>query len=413
MEQKRLKRKSIKYILFGIIAITLVIAIIFAVLNSFKTPKIDEVTIINPVADSSIEIVERSDDKEIDLFSIIAENERDIIIEQIIRQEMNIDFNTQYRENSSLQSGQMQTIQQGKDGKQDAITRCAYKNGQLISTSLISSVVTESSVDKIVEIGTSSVASTYVPIVGDKLQVIVNGTVLHVTSNEESQEVATLAIGEEVEMKQKEGDWFYVSKGNYVGWLKSNQVQYINPNNDGDGDENRIQYTREQLSSTLGFSMLLNTRSGLSLEQFKHILSGDSNDKNHIFEQNAEYFYFIEQQYNINGVFVAAVGIHESAFGTSYLATTKKNLFGYGAYDRDPVNSANNFNSYSGSIDLLARVFQKYYLNPKGTVLADGEIAQGTYYHGATLTAVNQCYASDKNWARGVYRWMTYLYNKI
>ena len=413
MEQKRLKRKSIKYILFGIIAITLVIAIIFAVLNSFKTPKIDEVTIINPVADSSIEIVERSDDKEIDLFSIIAENERDILIEQIIRQEMNIDFNTQYRENSSLQSGQMQTIQQGKDGKQDAITRCAYKNGQLISTSLISSVVTESSVDKIVEIGTSSVASTYVPIVGDKLQVIINGTVLHVTSNEESQEVATLAIGEEVEMKQKEGDWFYVSKGNYVGWLKSNQVQYINPNNDGDGDENRIQYTREQLSSTLGFSMLLNTRSGLSLEQFKHILSGDSNDKNHIFEQNAEYFYFIEQQYNINGVFVAAVGIHESAFGTSYLATTKKNLFGYGAYDRDPVNSANNFNSYSGSIDLLARVFQKYYLNPKGTVLADGEIAQGTYYHGATLTAVNQCYASDKNWARGVYRWMTYLYNKI
>jgi hypothetical protein len=62
---------------------------------------------------------------------------------------------------------------------------------------------------------------------------------------------------------------------------------------------------------------------------------------------------------------------------------------------------------------LLARVFQKYYLNPKGTVLADGEIAQGTYFHGATLSAVNQCYASDKNWAKGVYRWMTYLYNKL
>lgn len=413
MEQKRLKRISIKYILFIIIAITLVIAIIFAVFNTFKTPKIDEVTIYNPVAESDIEIVQRSDDKEIDLHSIISQNEQEVLIEQIIRQEMNIDFNTQYRENSSLQSGQMQTIQEGKDGKQDAITRCAFKNGELISTSLISSVVTESSIDKIVEIGTSSVASTYVPIVGDKLQVIINGTVLHVTSNEESQEVTTLAIGEEVEMKKKEGDWYYVSKDNYVGWLKSNQVQYVNPNNDGDGDEHRIQYTREQLSSTLGFSMLLNTRSGLSLEQFKQILSGDSNDKNHIFEQNAEYFYYIEQQYNINGVFVAAVGIHESAFGTSYLATTKRNLFGYGAYDRDPVNSANHFGSYSGSIDLLARVFQKYYLNPKGTVLADGEIAQGTYYHGATLTAVNQCYASDKNWARGVYRWMTYLYNKL
>ena len=413
MEQKRQVKISIKYILFIIIAIALVIAIIFGAINAFRGSKIDEINVYNPLAESDIEIIERSDDKEIDLFSIVLQNEQEILTEQIIRQEMNIDFNTQYRENSSLQSGEMQTIQQGKDGKQDAITRCTVKNGELISTSLISSVVTESSTDKIVEIGTSAVASTYVPIVGDTLQVIINGTTMRVTSSEESEEVTTLGLGDQVEMKQKEGDWFYVSKDNYVGWVKSNQVQYVNPNNDGDGDENRIQYSKEALSSTLGFSMLLNTRSGLSLEQFKHILSGDSNDKNHIFEQNAEYFYYIEQQYNINGVFVAAVGIHESAFGTSYLATTKRNLFGYGAYDRDPVNSANNFGSYSGSIDLLARVFQKYYLNPKGTVLADGEIAQGTYFHGATLTAVNQCYASDKNWAKGVYRWMTYLYNKL
>lgn len=413
MEQKRQVKISIKYILFIIIAIALVIAIIFGAINAFKGPRIDEINVYNPLAESDIEIIERSDDKEIDLLSIVLQNEQEILTEQIIRQEMNIDFNTQYRENSSLQSGEMQTIQQGKDGKQDAITRCTFKNGELISTSLISSVVTESSTDKIVEIGTSAVASTYVPIVGDTLQVIINGTTMRVTSSEESDEVTTLGLGDQVEMKQKEGDWFYVSKDNYVGWVKSNQVQYVNPNNDGDGDENRIQYSKEALSSTLGFSMLLNTRSGLSLEQFKHILSGDSNDKNHIFEQNAEYFYYIEQQYNINGVFVAAVGIHESAFGTSYLATTKRNLFGYGAYDRDPVNSANNFGSYSGSIDLLARVFQKYYLNPKGTVLADGEIAQGTYFHGATLTAVNQCYASDKNWAKGVYRWMTYLYNKL
>ena len=391
MEQKRQVKISIKYILFIIIAIALVIAIIFGAINAFRGSKIDEINVYNPLAESDIEIIERSDDKEIDLFSIVLQNEQEILTEQIIRQEMNIDFNTQYRENSSLQSGEMQTIQQGKDGKQDAITRCTFKNGELISTSLISSVVTESSTDKIVEIGTSAVASTYVPIVGDTLQVIINGTTMRVTSSEESEEVTTLGLGDQVEMKQKEGDWFYVSKDNYVGWVKSNQVQYVNPNNDGDGDENRIQYSKEALSST----------------------SGDSNDKNHIFEQNAEYFYYIEQQYNINGVFVAAVGIHESAFGTSYLATTKRNLFGYGAYDRDPVNSANNFGSYSGSIDLLARVFQKYYLNPKGTVLADGEIAQGTYFHGATLTAVNQCYASDKNWAKGVYRWMTYLYNKL
>ena len=38
----------------------------------------------------------------------------------------------------------------------------------------------------------------------------------------------------------------------------------------------------------------------------------------------------------------------------------------------------------------------------------------GKFYSGAsTLSAVNNKYASDKNWANGVYKWMEYLYNKI
>jgi beta-N-acetylglucosaminidase len=159
--------------------------------------------------------------------------------------------------------------------------------------------------------------------------------------------------------------------------------------------------------------MLLNTRSGLTLEQFKRILSNDPNDTNKIFEQNAEYFYYVEQQYNVNGVFVAAVGIHESGWGRSAISLEKQNLFGYGAYDRDPYGMAKNFDSYAGGIDLVARVFMKYYLNPEGTPLYNGEVAEGTYYHGSTLTAVNQSYATDKNWANGVFKWMTYLYNKL
>ena len=62
---------------------------------------------------------------------------------------------------------------------------------------------------------------------------------------------------------------------------------------------------------------------------------------------------------------------------------------------------------------MIARVFVKYYLNPKGTPIYGGETAAGTYYEGATLSAVNKRYATDKNWANGVYKWMTYLYNKL
>ena len=86
------------------------------------------------------------------------------------------------------------------------------------------------------------------------------------------------------------------------------------------------------LKSTLNFNMALNQPSGLSLEQFKKVLIDDK-DKNNIFANHAEYFYYIEKQYQVNGIFVAAVAIHESAWGTSKIALEKKNLFGYGALE--------------------------------------------------------------------------------
>ena len=165
-------------------------------------------------------------------------------------------------------------------------------------------------------------------------------------------------------------------------------------------------------SGGLDFNMALNKPSGFSLEQFIKALTDDK-DKNKIFEKNAKYFYYIEKQYNINGMFVAAVGIHESAWGTSRIALNKNNLFGYGAYDSNPYNGAYTFDDYAEAIDLVSRVFVKFYLNPKGTVIYDGQPANGKYYSGNTLSAVNKRYATDKNWANGVYTHMQYLYSKL
>ena len=73
--------------------------------------------------------------------------------------------------------------------------------------------------------------------------------------------------------------------------------------------------------------MQLNKPSGLSLEQFEKLFENESKDKNGIFKDNAKYFYYIEQSYGVNGVFVAAIGIHESAWGTSKIALkTKVNI---------------------------------------------------------------------------------------
>ena len=165
-------------------------------------------------------------------------------------------------------------------------------------------------------------------------------------------------------------------------------------------------------SGNLDFNIALNKPSGFKLEQFQKALKDDK-DKNKIFEENAKYFYYIEEQYKINGIFVAAVGIHESAWGTSRIALNKFNLFGYGAYDSNPYNGAYTFEDFAESIDLIARVFVKYYINKPGTKIYGNEVAKGSYYNGNTLTDVNKRYATDKNWANGVYTYMNYLYDKI
>lgn len=402
-----------KYIIALIIAIAVVIAIIFGV-RKFKgnSYAIEEKT-VGGTLEISVPIAKQNSSKTIDLESIISQNEQEIITERIERQETDIEFTTLYRQNDSLAKGKIQTLQEGQDGKQNAIIKKIYKNGEQISEEQISSEIKQVSIDKIVEIGTAAFSSNYVPIVGDSLKVTSNTLAIRIEPKEESQKLITIHIGDLVTLKAKEGDWYYVEYNTYLGWAPMDCLTYVNPNGTGDGDENNHQYTKEELSQDLGFSMLLNKKSGLTLEQFKKVLENDPSDKNNIFKDNAEYFYYVEQQYNINGLFVAAVGIHESAWGTSSISQTKKNLFGYGAYDRDPSGNAMPFENYSEGIDLVARVFVKYYLNPAGTDIYNGEKAVGTYYKGATLTAVNKSYATDKNWANGVYRWMMYLYNKL
>lgn len=251
--------------------------------------------------------------------------------EEITVEEVELEYITKYRNNSNLYKGTREVSQEGRNGTQKITTKKIYdKNGKLIQEKQMSAVVTKSSINKIIDIGT----------------------------------------------KKRE-----------------------------------VKSKKESNITNLDFNMALNKPSGFTLEQFKKVLT-DSKDKNKIFEKNAEYFYYIEKEYGINGIFVASIGIHESAWGTSKIAKNKYNLFGYGAYDSNPYNGAYKFENYSESIDLIARVLVKYYINPKGTDIYDNQKANGKYYNGNTLSGVNKKYATDKNWANCVYKYMKYLYGK-
>ena len=318
---------------------------------------------------------------------------------------------TKYKTNNELPKGTIQVIQEGREGLQKISIKKVYENGEVISEEQIDAKVTKASVDKIVEIGGSNYTSNYTVKVGDIVYVTSDRLAIMLEPTMESQKISTLTKNEELKILETNGDWYKISSSSIIGWVKKENTTYINPNQELN-DNTVGQKSKQELLKNLSFNMNLNKPSGLSLEQFKKVLT-DSKDVNKIFTNNAEYFYYIEKQYNINGLFVASIGIHESAWGTSKIAKDKCNLFGYGAYDSNPYNGAYTFSSYAESIDLMARVLTKYYLNPKGTKIYNSEVATGSYYNGATVSGVNTKYATDKNWANAVYNYMKYLYNKL
>lgn len=360
---------------------------------------------------NEIRAIKISEASKVNIEEIIAQNAQDGKKEEYSVEETTLEYITKYRNNSSLPKGQMQVVQEGREGKQEITIKRIYQNEELIEEQQVASKVTKASISKIVEIGTANYTSNYKVKVGDTLYATSDRLAVMVEPNEQSQKIATLTKGNQLKLLEIKNEWYRISCGSTVGYVKAESTTYIDSNKK---EETKVETAKNktQLISGLSFGMALNKPSGLTLEQFKKILT-DNKDTNKIFANNAEYFYYIEKQYNINGVFVAAVGIHESAWGTSKIARDKNNLFGYGAYDSNPYHGAYQFSDYSESIDLIARVFVKYYINPKGTSIYGGEKAAGTYYNGSTLSGINTRYASDKNWANGVYNHMKYLYNKL
>ena len=365
------------------------------------------------------EKVRISNASEINIEEIIDKNTNNGRKEEISVHEETLEYRTKYRTNNKLPKGMVQVVQEGREGKQEITTQTVYEKEQLIEEIQMSSKIKKASVNKIVEVGNGKKIASYNVKIGDKVYVTSDRLSVMSEPSENATKVATLAKNDELKVLEINGQWYKIICDSHRGYVKKECTTYLNPNekevqNDKNAPSNQGNSTSGSSGNIekLSFDMKLNKPSGLSLEQFKKILTDDK-DKNKIFENNAEYFYYIEKQYNINGVFVAAVAIHESGWGTSKIALQKKNLFGYGAYDSNPYNGAYEFTDYSECIDLIARVFVKYYLNPNGTEIYGGEKAQGTYYNGSTLTAVNNKYASDKNWANSVYKHMKYLYNKL
>ena len=407
-----LQKKIIVYI---VILFALTIAFVLCI-RSFKNVKAIY------VADEKKEIVVENqkvameENRDIiDVREIIRENTNEITKKTLDLDEVDLDYTTEYIENSELPSGTIRVTQEGIDGTQKMIVIKAYKGNEFVSEERIPGEVTASAINKVVEIGTGEGVNNYNPKSGDSVWATPEHVKIREAPSKKASELFSMNQNDKaVIMEVVNNNWLKIQHSNVIGFVDRACFTNINPNgytptNYVEG----IEYSKEELLAGLDFNMDLTKPSGLSLNQFKKVLSGNSGDTKNVLASNAEFFYYAERQYGINGIYLASMAIHEGGWGTSKIANDKKNLFGYGAYDSNPYGGSYSFSTYSEGIDLVARVLVKNYLNPKGTEIYDGQIATGMYYNGPTLTGVNTRYASDKGWAEKVFKWMTYLYNRL
>lgn len=319
-----------KTVVLMVCSILIVLITVLFLIKIFSTSKE-----VNAFSKEDFEIVVNNNP--INIKQILKDNTSSQITEEMVLEEIDLEYTTEYKNNSSLPKGTIQVLQEGRDGRQNAVIIKKYENGELISEELVAENLIKASVNKIVEIGTGAGTNNYKAKVGDTVYVTSNLLAVRLEPDANSEKLCTLKKDDEVKIQKIEKDWFYITSREQNGYIASDCITNINPkavvtNDISDGNE----YSKQTLLAKLNFDMNLATPSNLSLNQFKKILEGQANDKNGIFRDNAEYFYYAEKQYKINGVFLAGVAIHESGWGTSKIALDKKNLFGYGAMDSNP-----------------------------------------------------------------------------
>ena len=386
---------SIMWFFIAIIIIALIISFFKNRIFATNTANKEEKTVV----------AFEENQKSIDVIEVMLENTNSD--KKMVNEQRDVQFETQYEDNPNLPRDEEQVKQEGKIGKIQVTALQEYKDDQMINEEIIDSKTLEEVVTKIIYKGTSDFLKKYSVHIDDQMYLL-EAEDLKEEAKDDSNTICNVPRYLNVKIKEAGEDWIKVAYNGKEGYLKTTNItsEAVTPMIK---EKNRI----ATLKNNLNADMDLSVPSGLTLSDFKTVLSNNLSDKNKIFEQSAEYFYKAEQKYKVNGIFLASIGIHESAWGTSKIANDKNNLFGFTAYDSDPYNSATSFDNYENAINKVAEVLSTKYLHVAGTKISDELTATGTYFNGTTAKSVNVRYASDEGWADKVFNYMQYLYNKL
>lgn len=340
--------------------------------------------------------------------NIISENSDMDRVKEQVTEEREVEFITEYNNNPTLPKSEEVITQEGTLGKDSVTVIKSYEDGNFVEEIILNREKLVEPIPKIVDVGTSEFLAKHKVHIGD-IMYFTDTANLKEKADSDANDVAEVKKNLDVKLLELPSEeWCKVSFDNVEGYIKTSNLtsSYTTPNI---VEKNRIQ----RILLKVNLDMELNRTSGLTLNDYKKIFTNIPNDRNKIFQDNYTAFYNAEKKYNINGIFLASIAIHESGWGSSQIANDKKNLFGYGSYDATPYESSFEFEDYSEGIDTVAKSLVKYYLNPSGTKIYGGETAAAWYYNGPTLKGVNTRYASDKDWHTKIFKYMETLYNRL
>ncbi|MED4298953.1 glucosaminidase domain-containing protein [Geobacillus stearothermophilus] len=220
--------------------------------------------------------------------------------------------------------------------------------------------------------------------------------------NRDSAILATISKGTIIVPTHKTSDnWYKITYNNTIGYVSGDYVTEVKTGAPLNGVRDGYQFID------------LRTTASVTVQQINQYIENYVNSKNKpsVLLGKGQVFIDAGKKYGVNALYLAAHAIHESGFGTSRLALTKYNLFGYGAYDASPFVSAYRFSSVEESIDYIARKVKATYLNPTHSYF------KGAYlgFRTNTLTrtrvdesseGMNFYYASDPYWGQSIARHM-------
>ena len=260
---------------------------------------------------------------------------------EIVTEQSEINYMTTYRENPNLPKDEQIIAQSGVPGKQELTIVRIYEDNDLVEENIIKTNIYEDAIQEIVDVGSSEFLAKLDIHLGDTVY-LQSDAILKESMDNNIISLANIPQYYDVKILETFEEWAKVEYEGQVGFLENSYLTSVALDNE---IVNKCRI--KKIKSNIDVNMELNKISGLLLEDYQKMLSGISNDKNKIFENNAGVFFEIEQKYNINGVFLASVAIHESGWGTSLIAKDKNNLFGYGAYDSSPYQSSFSFDTFA------------------------------------------------------------------